>query len=137
GGEACVVEGARDGGGAERRGGDAGELAQQGADGGALGTDDDDVGHGIWVPLGVRPAKWCRVDPDSRARCCSAANSACGPHKGERAGTRVESGLAAHMTQIATRPDSTHAPTRRRHLLFALSVWGCVTPQAECGAPTP
>jgi hypothetical protein len=55
-------------------GGDAGELAQQGADGGALGTDDDDVGHGGCCLGGSRPARWCRDAADSRARCCTAAN---------------------------------------------------------------
>ena len=36
-------------------GGHAGELAEEGTDGGALGTDDDDVGHGgsgQWMPRG-------------------------------------------------------------------------------------
>ena len=71
--DARMVERARDRGGAEGRGGNAGELAQQGADGGALGTDDDDVGHEE-DSREVRPARWCRVGPDSRSVCCSAAN---------------------------------------------------------------
>ena len=44
--DARVLERALDRGRAEGGGGNAGELAEQGADGGALGTDDDDVGHG-------------------------------------------------------------------------------------------
>ena len=54
-----VGERAVDRGSAERRRGHAGELAEEGADGGALGTDDDDIRgknrHGI-RNLEVRPA---------------------------------------------------------------------------------
>src|SRR5688572_4169899 len=39
-------ERATDGGSAEHGRGHASELAEKGTDGGALGTDDDDVGHG-------------------------------------------------------------------------------------------
>src|SRR5690606_38689864 len=45
---------------AELRGGHAGELAEEGTDGGALGTDDDDIRSGHWEsPLRVRP--WGRM----------------------------------------------------------------------------
>src|SRR3546814_2418384 len=73
GGEAGVRKGALDGGGAERRRGDAGELAEERTDGGALGTDDDDVGHG---GLRLRAGRQGPGSPDYAAGCCAAANRA-------------------------------------------------------------
>ncbi len=46
GGQPGLLQRALDRGGAQLGGGDAGELAEEGTDGGALGTDDDDVAHG-------------------------------------------------------------------------------------------
>src|SRR5690606_28088463 len=60
GGEAGMGERAGDGGAAQLRGRHAGELAEEGTDGGALGTDDDDIRSGHWEsPLRVRP--WGRM----------------------------------------------------------------------------
>src|SRR5690606_24302107 len=59
GGEAGVLERAADGGAAQRRSRDAGELAEEGTDGGALGAYDDDVTHGgLHLELGRASRPW-------------------------------------------------------------------------------
>src|SRR5690606_8400487 len=70
GGHAGLFQRTLDGRGPEHGRGDAGELAEEGTDGGALGTDDDDVAHGV-------SGKGAWAGADYRPPCCAAANAIC------------------------------------------------------------